>query len=131
MRSNDLTHVRRDLAEWGEPIVADQLIGHYAVALKGQTSLAQPLAFNHRRLWRHLFAGHVAEALTTRRELQKLAKLVGMRPASIDDVDRMVMDELMHVIMARFHRSPSVARDYSMTLVDIASSLVETRLNAA
>ena len=131
MRSTDLTHVRRDLAEWGEPIVADQLISHYASALKGQTSLAQPMAFNHRRFWRLLFAGHVNEALATRRELQKLGKLVGMRTSTIDDVDRMVVDELMHVIIARFHRSPAVARDYSMTLVDIASSLVETRLNAA
>ena len=131
MRSNDLTHVRRDLAEWGEPIVADQLIDYYAKTLKGQTSLAQPLAINHRRLWRHLFAGHSTEAQVTRRELQKLGKLVGLRPSTIDDVDHLVMDELMYVIMARFHRSPAVARDYSMTLLEIAESLVETRLRAA
>jgi hypothetical protein len=131
MRSNDLTHVRQDLAEWGEPIVADQLISYYARAFKGQTSLAQPMAFNHRRFWRHLFAGHVNEALTTRRELQRLGLLVGMRPVSIDELDRQVMDELMHVIMARFHRSPAVARDYSMTVLDIASRLAETRMTAA
>ena len=131
MRSNDLTHVRRDLAEWGEPIVADQLIGHYSRVLKGQTSLAQPMAFNHRRFWRHLFAGHINEALATRRELQKLGKLVGMRSQAFDEVDRMVVDELMHVIISRFHRSPSMARDYGMTLVDLASNLAETRLAAA
>ncbi len=131
MRSTDMTHARRDLAEWGEPIVADQLISYYANALKGQTTLAQPMAVNHRRLWRHLFAGHSKEVQQTRQELQKLGKLVGMRNSAIDEVDHLVMDELMSVIMARFHRSPAVARDYSMTLIQIAESLVETRLKAA
>ncbi len=131
MRAIDLTQVRRDLAEWGEPIVADQLIGFYAAALKGQQSIAQPLTFNHRRLWRHLFSGHVKEAQITRLELQRLGKLCGLRPTAIDDVDHQVIDELMSVIMARFHRSPAVARDYSLTLINIAESLAETRLRAA
>jgi hypothetical protein len=91
----------------------------------------QPLAFNHRRMWRHLFAGHTTEAQATRRELQKLGKLVGLRSSSIDDLDRMVIDELLAIVMARFHRSPAVARDYSLTLIDIAERLTETRLRAA
>ncbi len=131
MRSNDMTHIRRDLAEWGEPIVADQLIGFYASVLKGQQNIAQPLAFNHRRLWRHLFSGHAQEAQNIRLELQRLGKLCGIRAAMIDDIDHQVIDELMNVIMARFHRSPSVARDYSLTLINIAESLAETRLRAA
>jgi hypothetical protein len=131
MQAADLGHSRRDLLEWGSPIIIDRINAHYFALLRPYPDIARPLAQHHYRMWKYLLDGHVDEAAQLRRELVKLIRLAGLTEGDLDDADRTVLVELMQVVMARFNRSPHTACDYSLTLVDAASGLTHARLSAA
>ncbi|MBN9084764.1 MAG: hypothetical protein BGP04_26125 [Rhizobiales bacterium 62-17] len=131
MQSAEVGHASRDLLEWGAPLIIDRINEHYFTLLRAHPDVARPLAQYHYRMWKFLLDGHADEAASLRRELVNLARLAGCAESDLDDVDRLVLVELMQVVMARFNRSPTVACDYSLTLVDAASGLAHARLVAA
>lgn len=131
MQSAVVGHSSRDLLEWGAPLIIDRINEYYFARLRSHPDVARPLAQYHYRMWKFLLDGHPDEAATLRRELVNLARLAGCEDSELDDADRMVLVELMQVVMARFNRSPDVACDYSLTLVDAASGLAHARLVAA
>src|SRR6185437_4101653 len=88
---------------------------------------ARSMTLQHCRLWRDLLLQETGHAQSARRELIRLARLIGLDPDTLDRIDEIVLNELIDVVAARFHRSPAAARDYSKSLVHVASSLTEAR----
>ncbi|MDH7796812.1 MULTISPECIES: hypothetical protein [unclassified Beijerinckia] len=131
MQPAEIGHTSRDLLEWGGPLIIDRINEHYFRLLRSRPDVARPLAQYHYRMWKFLLDGHPDEAASLRRELVNLARLAGCADSDLDDADRMVLVELMQVVMMRFNRSPNMACDYSLTLVDAASGLAHARLAVA
>jgi hypothetical protein len=130
MRPPDLSVARRDLAEWGEPLIAERLSEFYAACFDGDQQWAHSMTLQHCRLWRNLFLQESIRAQNARRELLRLGGLVGLDSQMFDQIDRALLDELADAVATRFHRSPATARDYSRSLMRAASSLAEARLVA-
>lgn len=130
MRLLDLSAAQRDLAEWGEPLIAERLSEFYMACFDGNQQWAHQMTLQHCRLWRNLFLQEGIRAKNARRELLRLGRLVGLNSQTFDQIDRALLDELAEIVAARFHYSPATARDYSRSLVRAAASLVETRLAA-
>lgn len=130
MRPQDVSAARRDLAEWGEPLIAERLSEFYMACFDGDQQWAHPMTLQHCRLWRNLFLQESLRAQNARRELLRLGGLVGLNSQTFDQIDRALLDELAEIIATRFHHSPSKARDFSRSLMRAASSLAEARLAA-
>jgi hypothetical protein len=128
MHPPDLSAVRRDLAEWSEPLIADCVSAFYTACFGGDQRRARPMTLQHCRLWRNLLLQDGLHAHNARRELVRLCQLTGLDVRILDRIDELVLDELIDVIAARFHRSPATARDYSRSLISAASSLTEARM---
>lgn len=131
MRNEDLKYLFKDMSFWAEPIIADQIHAFYASQLKIKGPQSNQAIVQHRLFWRYLLAGQDKLALHARRELQNKAISQGIELESLNEADRLILDELMNVIMLRFQRSPSNVRNYGRTFIEIASQLAETRLAAA
>jgi hypothetical protein len=123
VRSEELSDVRQEFAEWSEPIIADYLYEAYAERMGAQTGTVRTLVTSHCRFWRALLTGNEAKFATYRRELASLARLAGMPVTLIDAIDVGMLDELMNVCISRFLRSPSAARDYSHFMLRTAAHL--------
>jgi hypothetical protein len=121
--SDEASDVRQDLAEWSEPIIADYLHDAYAERIGADHRSLRTLVSAHCRFWRALLIGNMTKMTINRRELAVLARLAHVPVTLVDAVDVGVLDELMNVIMARFMRSPGLARDYSHVLLRIAAHL--------
>ena len=128
MQPADLSAVRRDLAEWSEPLIADCIGDYYSARFRGDERRVRPLVQLHCRLWREVLLQDGSQARGTRRELVRLGRLAGIDPPTLNKIDELVVDELTDVIAARFHRSPSTTRDYAKSLIRVAESLIEVRI---
>ena len=123
MRSDELTDVRLDFAEWSEPIIADYLHEAYAARIGRDTKSLRLLVTCHCRFWRSLLTVSDTMLQSHRRALILLARLTGIPTAMVDAIDVAVLDELMNVTLARFLRSPGTARDYGHYMLRVASHL--------
>jgi len=131
MHNQDLKYFFKDVASWAEPLIADQIYSFYATALKIKDLQGNQVVLQHRLFWRYLLTGQEKLALHARRELQNKASAHSIAPRALDEMDRLILDELMNVTLTRFHRSPLNVRNYSRTFVALAAQLTETRLAAA
>ena len=123
MRSDELSDVRQEFAEWSAPIIADFLYEAYAERIGSQHRTLRTLVTSHCRFWRSLLSGDDLKLAIHRRELASLARLAGLPVSMIDAIDVGVLDELMSVTISRFLRSPAVARDYSQFMLRTAAHL--------
>lgn len=119
-----------DLAEWTSPVVIDVISGAYGRHLTQRPELARPLSQAHFKIWRHLLAGRIEEAMESRERLNEIALEAGVDDEVVIEADREVLLEVLHCVLTRFQRSPNVACGYAMTLVDAASSLAAARAAA-
>jgi hypothetical protein len=119
-----------DLAEWTSPVVIDVISGAYGRYLTERPELARPLSQAHFKIWRHLLSGRIEEAMESRERLNEIALEAGVDDEALIEADREVLLEVLHCVLTRFQRSPNVACDYAMTLVDAASSLAAARAAA-
>lgn len=129
MASNDAREIGRELAEWSQPIIADRAMESYRQFTDDQ-SVAQALCMQHCRMWRGLFGDQPKQALLSRRELIRLARLAGAGVDVIDAIDRAILEEVLQCVFARFHRSRTTATAHGRTLMIAAGWLVEVRLAA-
>jgi hypothetical protein len=121
MRSENVVGSREDLADWCQPVMVDYLYELYGSRLgAGHTSL-RVLALSHGRLWRFLILGDETRLVAARREVIGIARLAGLKSVVVDEVDQAMLSELMDVIMARFLRTPGMARSYSQIVLGAAS----------
>jgi hypothetical protein len=123
VRSDELTDVRLDFAEWSEPIIADYLHEAYASRIGLDARTLRPLVTSHCRFWRSLLTAHDTMLQPHRRTLISLVRLAGIPTPMVDAIDVGVLDELMNVTLARFLRSPGTARDYGHYMLRVASHL--------
>ncbi|NDA47618.1 MAG: hypothetical protein EBY21_10170 [Alphaproteobacteria bacterium] len=131
MHNQDLNYFFKDVANWAEPLIADQIYNLYASLLKTKDLQGNHVVIQHRLFWRYLLSGQEKLALHARRELQNKARVQTIPLRALDEMDRLILDELMNVMVTRFHRSPLNVRNYGRTFIAIASQLTETRLAAA
>ena len=127
MRPSDWRAAQRDLVEWSAPLIADRLSKIYEACLTGDQQRVRLMILQHCHLWRNLLLEERSHAQSARRELVRLGKLAGLKSHMLDRIDEVVLDELTDVVVARFHRSPATARDYSRSLIRAASSLADVR----
>jgi hypothetical protein len=131
MRSLDAIGSREDLANWCQPIIVDFLHDQYASHLGETHTSLRVLALSHARLWRFLILGDEDRLVTARREIIGIARLAGIKTAAVNEVDQSVLLELMDVIVARFLRTPALARSYSRVVLVAATRLASFATAAA
>lgn len=121
---------KSDLAEWTSPVVIDVISGAYGRHLTQRPEFARPLSQAHFKIWRHLLSGRIEEAMESRERLNEIALEAGIDDEAVLEADREVLLEVLQCVLTRFQRSPNVACDYTMTLMDAASSLAAARAAA-
>jgi hypothetical protein len=131
MRLDDTDDTRQDILDWSGPLVSDRIADAYELCLGGDRFLCQPMSRQHARVWRMIISADKRRAADARRDLLALARASRLGAEAIDAIDRLVLDELIDVIAARFQRSPAATRRYSRLLIEAAATLTETRLAAA
>jgi hypothetical protein len=131
MRLDDTENTRQDILDWSGPLVSDRIADAYDICLGGDVALCRPMSRQHARLWRMIISSDKRRAAAARRDLLILARASRLGAEAIDAIDRLVLDELIDVIAARFQRSPSATRRYNRLLIEAAATLTETRLAAA
>ena len=82
------------------------------------------LADLHWRAWRCALSSLTHGASASRRDLAALARSAGLQQDLIEGGDEAVIDEIAEVIIARFRRSPALAKDYTKALVLTAAGLL-------
>ncbi len=122
---------RQHLADWSHPIVVDRLRDLYAAKLGEQHNALRVLALSHGRYWRFLILADEDKLPGARKDVVGIARLAGLRANVVDDIDRALLDELMDVIVARFLRTPDVARANSKIILAAASRIAAFALAAA
>ncbi|HMN70711.1 MAG TPA: hypothetical protein PKA55_02455 [Rhodoblastus sp.] len=78
----------------------------------------------HWRAWRCALSNLQHGAAASRRDLAVLARSAGLPAETIEGGDEAVIDEIAEVIVARFRRSPALAKDYTKALVLTAAGLL-------
>lgn len=116
-----------DLAEWSAPIVRDVLERAYGEALAERPTVARALAQSHARMWRHLLSGETEPARARRNELVAFAAAHRIDRHTVGGADRAVIVELVECVMTRFQGSPASACRYTLTMMEAAACLGETR----
>ena len=131
MRFDDTDDIRRDILDWSEPIACDRIAEAYEACFGGREDFCKPLSRQHTRLWRLIILCDKRRAAEARRDLLRLARVCHLGPEAIDAIDRLVLDELVDVMAARFQGSPATTRVYGKMLIEASATLTETRLQAA
>jgi len=123
MRAGELTGTRQELADWSHPVIVDFMYELYAARIGAGHQSLRALALSHARLWRFLILADHDRLPSARRETLSIARLAGLRPNMLDEVDQAMLAELMDVVVSRFLRSPAMARTYSQIVLGVASRL--------
>mgnify|MGYP000249848418 CR=1 FL=1 len=131
MRLDDTNDMRRDILDWSDPVVGDCLFEAYDACFGGNDDLSRPMSRQHARVWRLIISGDKKRAAEARRDLLRLARTCRMGGEALDAIDRLVLDELVDVMAARFRGSSSDTRSYGRVLIEASATLVETRIASA
>jgi hypothetical protein len=125
MRSQEQSETRRELADWSQPIIVDYLHELYARELGGGHQSLRVLALSHGRLWRFLIQQDDERLPLARKEIVGIARLAGLKTSVVDSIDQAMLSELMDVVVARFMRTPALARGYSQILLGASAQLAK------
>ena len=123
MRSQELVDARRDLADWSQPIVVDYMHELYSRELGAGNQSLRVLALSHGRLWRFLILQDAERLPLARKEIVGIARLAGLKSSVVDTIDQAMLSELMDVVVARFMRTPALARNYGQILLGASARL--------
>lgn len=116
-----------DLGEWSAPLVRDVLERTYSDALGDRPTVAKALAQSHARMWRHLLSGETELARARRSDLVAFATAHHVDSYTVGGADRAVIVEMVECVMTRFQGSPASACRYTLTMMEAAACLGETR----
>ncbi len=117
------SHLSTEILVWAEPLVRDRLVAFWAGETR-ESDATRTLAELHWRMWRCALSNLPHGAAASRRELLQLADKVGVAAGAVAEGDEAVIDEIAEVIVARFRRSPGVAKDYTKALIMAAAGLL-------
>ena len=120
-----LDHARlaAEILLWAEPLARDRLSVFWGAAAR-ESAAGKALADLHWRAWRCALSNLPHGAVASRRDLAVLARGAGLQTDIVEDADEAVIDEIAEVIIARFRRSPALAKDYTKALVLTAAGLL-------
>jgi len=127
MRLDDTNDMRLDILDWSDPVVGDCLFEAYDSCFGGNMDLSRPMTRQHARVWRLIISGDKRRAAEARRDLLRMARTCRMGSEAVDAIDRLVLDELVDVMAARFRASPNDTRHCGRVLIEASATLVETR----
>ena len=89
-----------------------------------ESGAGKTLADLHWRAWRCALSNLPHGAAASRRDLAIMTRGAGLNADLIAEADEAVIDEIAEVIIARFRRSPALAKDYTKALVLTAAGLL-------
>ena len=119
----DHAKLAAEILLWAEPLARDRLTAFWNAAAR-ESGAGKPLADIHWRAWRCALSNLQHGASASRRDLAVLARGAGLQADIIEEGDEAVIDEIAEVIIARFRRSPILAKDYTKALVMTAAGLL-------
>lgn len=119
----ETTPFTADILHWAEPLVRDRLAAFWERETN-ESEAARPLCDLHWRVWRCALSDLPHGAAASRRDLADRVVAAGLPAHKVAQGDEVVIDELAEVIVARFRRSPALAKDYTKALVLTAASLL-------
>lgn len=119
----DHAKLAADILLWAEPLARDRLTAFWSAAAR-ESGTGKTLADLHWRVWRCALSNLQHGASASRRDLGVLVRGAGLQAELIGDGDEVVIDEIAEVIIARFRRSPILAKDYTKALVLTAAGLL-------
>lgn len=122
----DQQNLSTEILAWAEPMVRDRLSFFWSQATRNPDA-ARAIADQHWRVWRCALSGLPHGASANRRELTTLVRGASLTTATLEQGDEAVIDEIAEVIVARFRRSPHLAKDYTKALIMTAAGLVVAR----
>jgi hypothetical protein len=115
-----------EILAWAEPMVRDRISFFWSEATRSPDA-ARAIAEQHWRVWRCALSGLPHGAAANRKELMILVRGAALTIATLEQGDEAVIDEIAEVIVARFRRSPHLAKDYTKALIMTAAGLVVAR----
>ena len=111
------------MALWSFPLVCDLVGEHYGRAIGPRHASLRMIAFSHSQLWRAMLMDDEADIRKLRGEMSWNLGVLGLPTTFADDLNEIVLDELMEVVIHRFHRSPRCSLVCSHILLHIAKNL--------
>ena len=117
-----------DLVRWAEPLLGDVLASGYRRFILDPKT-AGPIIRCHVLLWRSVLNADERTA-GFRDSLLRHVQRTGMTEAEMEELNREILHELMHVIAIRYQRSPRIAGQFSLEVARAACRLAEIRARA-
>ena len=114
------------LLEWADPIIFDRMLEAYG-AHSGDLQIVLRLARLHARVWRSLIEGDMTAFEIRRTDLVQALAQEDLDLDRVADADARTLQELLSVVVDRFHRMPRVSINYHMALLDLARRLTPAR----
>lgn len=119
---------QREFAAWASSLASDAILDAYQALFEQRDDLVDPMWRQHTTVWRCILAGEAARGRVAHSHLLALGALARITRATLDAVDRAVLDELMDVVATRFHCSPASIRLNGRLLIASAVRLAELRM---
>jgi hypothetical protein len=108
--------------EWSEPVIFDRLLDAYRARL-GRGSSPFSLARLHARTWRALISCEMQTFAVLRRDLLGALAECHLGVDDLISADNDILVELLEVVMGRYQRSMSTAKNYHLALIALAVHL--------
>jgi hypothetical protein len=119
----DQATLAADMLSWAAPLVRDRIAAFWDQAAC-RDGAAERLCDLHWRVWRCALSGLPHGAASSRRDLVQLVRAASLPAQKVYDADEAVIDEIAEVIVARYRRSPNLAKDYTRALVLAAAGII-------
>ena len=110
------------LLEWADPIIFDRMLEAYGAHVS-DLKIVWRFARLHARVWRSLIEGDLKAFDMRRADLVEALALEDLDLDCVADADARTLQELLSVVVDRFHRMPRVSMGYHLALLDLARRL--------
>ena len=110
------------LLQWSDPVIFDRLRDAYSQRV-AEFPVVLRLARLHSRVWRALIEGDMNKFETQRFLLVDALHKQGLDLDCLAEADARTMQELVEIVVARFHRSQRVSTGYHLALLQLAGRL--------
>ena len=110
------------LLEWADPIIFDRMLEAYGAHVS-DLKIVWRLARLHARVWRALIEGDLKAFDLRRADLVQALAQEDLDLDCVADADARTLQELLSVVVDRFHRMPRVSMGYHLALLDLAGRL--------
>lgn len=110
------------LLEWADPIIFDRMLEAYG-AHNSDLKVVWRLARLHARVWRALIEGDLEAFERRRGDLVEALAQEGLDLDRVAEADARTLQELLTVVVDRFHRMPRVSMGYHLALLELAGRL--------